>query len=207
MGALNFKKERYSFIYRLVSPSEKSYIGFTTRHPLDRWHEHKRYAKRGCKGKLYNAIRKYQPENFTLELLYRGEDTEHTLKVMESYFIEKYKAQTSLGYNLCKGGFGNTSPTRSKRQKKLLSKKLKYLRQNFPELWEAGRFSPKRKIYGSKRWEITFPDGHKEIIWNLREFCRQNNLPQSGMQVAATQIPKRVAVRKCYGYSLKKLED
>lgn len=33
----------------------------------------------------------------------------------------------------------------------------------------------------SKKWLITFPDGHQETIINLKEFCTNNNLDQGNM--------------------------
>jgi hypothetical protein len=33
----------------------------------------------------------------------------------------------------------------------------------------------------SKNYKILFPNGHKKIIYNLRKFCRENNLNQGSM--------------------------
>lgn len=41
---------------------------------------------------------------------------------------------------------------------------------------------------GVYNWEITFPDGHKEIINNLRKFCRDHSeygIHRSGLQLAS----------------------
>lgn len=37
-----------------------------------------------------------------------------------------------------------------------------------------------------KHYEITFPDGHKEIIFGLRVFCREHNLNEGNMSNLAT---------------------
>jgi hypothetical protein len=64
-------------IYRLISPSGKSYIGQAkyerknrTRKGGDRrWHEHQNDAKRGRKTALCNAIRKHGASSFKMEIL------------------------------------------------------------------------------------------------------------------------------------------
>lgn len=32
----------------------------------------------------------------------------------------------------------------------------------------------------SKTWEVTFPDGHKETVFNLNQFCKDNSNEQTG---------------------------
>jgi len=39
----------------------------------------------------------------------------------------------------------------------------------------------------SKEYKILFPDDHKEIIFNLCKFCRENNLNQGGMNRTFTK--------------------
>lgn len=37
----------------------------------------------------------------------------------------------------------------------------------------------------SRRWLVTFPDGKQEVVTNLREFCRNNNLTYTSMRKMA----------------------
>jgi len=76
---------------------------------------------------------------------------------------------------------------RTEEQKKLQSEKMKG-----KPAWNKGvtgyNTKPqtdyqKRKAAeaNQKEWLITFPDGHRETIVNLNQFCRDNNLTQSNM--------------------------
>lgn len=49
----------------------------------------------------------------------------------------------------------------------------------------------------SKKYIVTFPDGHEEIIIGLSEFCRNNNLSISGMSNIATGRYKKYKNFKC----------
>jgi len=46
-------------------------------------------------------------------------------------------------------------------------------------------------------WEITFPDGRKEIIKNLSEFNRQYNLTDMGLRNVATGLRNHHKGFKC----------
>jgi hypothetical protein len=72
--------------------------------------------------------------------------------------------------NISDGGDGLTGPRHSKEWKEKLSK-----RNSEPE------FVQKR----SKSWIITYPNGLKETIKNLKKFCRDYNLNYTTMQFVA----------------------
>lgn len=56
------------------------------------------------------------------------------------------------------------------------------------------------KTFKAVQWEITHPDGAKEIITNLSEYCRRNTLSQSSMIYAS-------GYRSHKGYRCKKVLD
>lgn len=96
-------------VYRLLSPSGKSYIGIT-KHSLEvRLNQHanlwkllkKREKKYGSK--LYYAFEKYSPESWKTEILYEC-DNYHELCNREMEFIEKYDSVKN-GYNTLIGGY------------------------------------------------------------------------------------------------------
>ncbi len=76
----------------------KTYIGLTKRSLETRFREHKQSARIGHVTYLYNAIRKYGPEEFTISLL---EETDNGAE-REKFYIEHYKPD----YNMTKGGDG-----------------------------------------------------------------------------------------------------
>lgn len=94
-------------VYRLISPSGKSYIGLTTRELSVRWGEHVSAwlaAKKrgGRKNKLQCAMDKYEPREWRQEILFETEDSE-VLATMEVFNIIKYDTVNN-GYNINPGG-------------------------------------------------------------------------------------------------------
>jgi len=174
-------------IYKSVNKQTgQVYIGFDSKWP-NRQIVHKSASKKG-NSKFYNAIRKYGWESFHWEVVYQSKDREHTLKIMEPFFIEQFDS-FNKGYNLTLGGdgtFGHYVPE-SARQKisdthrgktlsqnhiKILIEKGKSLTgKNNPMYGKTLTEEHKRKISESTKG-ISKPitDEHKK---NLR--CHSNN--------------------------------
>lgn len=87
-------------IYKLTSPSGKSYIGMTLRTMEQRMKEHNR-SDSNCTF-LVNAINKYGFDAFTKEILWEGEDARTS--DMEREMISKHNTLVPNGYNLRSGG-------------------------------------------------------------------------------------------------------
>lgn len=92
-------------LYKLTSPSGKSYIGITSGSLPDRWRAHRAHAKRCKTGCLQKAIRKYGAASFQVEVVARATDY-GLLKVMESWAIEHFGTKVPRGYNMTDGGDG-----------------------------------------------------------------------------------------------------
>lgn len=141
-------------LYKLTSPSRKSYIGITSRTLEKRWIEHVKDARSGRWGALFAAIRKYGAVNFKLEIL-AIEDDWPTLCELECAAI-KSNGTFGKGYNATPGGDGvaqMTEASRKRHRKRTiegthkamqkpsyfaqLSRKKAYL--NRPDLKEAAR--------------------------------------------------------------------
>jgi len=91
-------------IYRLISPSGKSYIGLTSQSFETRFNGHLREWKgyRKCK-KLYNAFDKYNPLTmWNHEILYTT-DNKNTAEQEEIQYIKLYDSIEN-GYNILPGG-------------------------------------------------------------------------------------------------------
>jgi hypothetical protein len=56
-------------IYKITSPSGRSYFGFTAQSLKERWRQHQGSASRGRKTPFYAAIRKYGAETFRIEII------------------------------------------------------------------------------------------------------------------------------------------
>jgi len=92
------------YIYKATNKiNGKSYIGFSTNFNK-RLKEHKRNYKK-IDYVLYRSIKKYGWDNFEWCIIYESWDSEHCLKVMESYFIKQYDTIKN-GYNSTEGGQG-----------------------------------------------------------------------------------------------------
>jgi group I intron endonuclease len=110
-------------IYKFVNQiNGKVYIGFDSRWP-NRTIVHKSSSKKQD-SKFYRAIRKYGWNNFQSEAIYQSLDREHTLHVMENYFIEQYDSFHN-GYNSTLGGDGTFGRKRTLEERIKQSKSTK----------------------------------------------------------------------------------
>jgi group I intron endonuclease len=105
-------------IYRATNKvNQKVYIGFTAHWP-HRINGHNYDRRYGNTDKaFYNAIKKHGWDAFEWDAIYQSQDFEHTLKVMEPYFINEYRSWVGCddcnGYNVTRGGEGTTGWKRS----------------------------------------------------------------------------------------------
>ena len=88
-------------VYKHTTPSEKVYIGITSKEPKRRWNSGHGY--RQCKG-FWNAIQKYGWNNIRHEILYT-DLTKEEAERLEKESIEKYNSTNpKYGYNILSGG-------------------------------------------------------------------------------------------------------
>lgn len=96
-------KSMKSYIYKIQNKvNNKVYIGFTV-NPERRYYNHFKGSIKDSKKRLYCSMNKHGRENFTFEIIYCSHDYDHTLNVMENYFITEYDSLNS-GYNSVPGG-------------------------------------------------------------------------------------------------------
>ena len=94
---------RVGLIYKLTSPSNKSYIGKTAQSFSERMRGHKK-KNSGCTA-LKNAINKYGWDQMKREIVEEN-IPEDQLNDREKYWIKTYNTMTPHGYNLTDGGDG-----------------------------------------------------------------------------------------------------
>ena len=95
-------------IYKLTSPSGKSYIGQS----IDIDNRFCKYKNKKCKEQraLYNAICKYGFENFDIDIIYSSkyfDKCKNILNKLEFGYIRKLNTMHPNGYNLKDGGNSN----------------------------------------------------------------------------------------------------
>ena len=106
-------------IYKITNKTNgKTYIGFDSNWP-NRMKVHKS-ASKNQDSKFYRSIRKYGWDNFEWSVIYQSKDKLHTLKEMESYFINEYNS-FHKGYNSTLGGDGCFGLILSEESKKKIS--------------------------------------------------------------------------------------
>lgn len=145
-------------VYRLRSPSGRSYIGQTSLLFEERLKKHSTDAtKKKLHYSICRAIRKYGLENFQKEIVYQTKDKEDCSE-MEKFFINHFNS-FSNGYNLSLGGesgsFGCKWSEESKKKvtgRKLSSTTVERMKMNRVGM-KGKRHSEetKRKISISKR--------------------------------------------------------
>lgn len=92
-------------IYKIISPSNKIYIGQTITSLEKRWKAHLEDAHRNYKNHckvLNKAIKKYGDKNFIIEIIEECRDEELDNKEIE--YIKKYNSQVPNGMNIKLGG-------------------------------------------------------------------------------------------------------
>ena len=100
--------ERKHYIYRLTSPSGRSYIGLTGRSVKERWQKHGRTAQ-SCKGRhpLYDAMRKYGIDSFLVETI------ACTYGLIDAQYLERlFISVNEKGYNILPGGETGSGPAK-----------------------------------------------------------------------------------------------
>ena len=154
MELLREYKKNMGFIYKIISPNGKAYIGQVTEYLKNgekkgirgRWLQHCRSVnyKKGCVY-LNNAIKKYRPENFKIiQLMKCNLDL---IDLYEELFIKTHNTLAPHGYNLQTGG---TFTKHSEATCKKRSESLKKLLQD-PEkrkIWSQAKLG---KVQKNKR--------------------------------------------------------
>lgn len=165
-------------IYKITSPSQKIYVGQTTRSLEQRYKEH-------CKPKensiISNAIMKYGPDNMKIEILCYCEDAE--LNDKEKEYIKDFNSLEPNGYNIRTGGSNGKHSDISKqrmRKSKLGSLNPNYGKErseNFKALMKEKKSGSNHHFYG-KQLEIQ----HK---LNLSKSHKKDDLPMYLVRVKA----------------------
>ena len=107
--------------------------------------------------------------------------------------VEKqYRPEWGIGWNKSPGGGeypGGWNKGKSNSEKHIQNKSIA-----MKKYWQ----SPSTiNGCGSLKYEITFPDGHTEIIVNMARFCRENNLQRTNMSRVSRGIRKQHKGYKC----------
>jgi group I intron endonuclease len=187
-------------VYKLTSPSNKVYIGWTGRTLKKRLHDHLSEVRRGYQRPIQNALRKYPLEQWKQEVLIETTEYEYSLRC-EIQSISLYDSTNpEKGYNLSTGGGkGAHGVTRSDEYKsKMRESKKRQVWRSTPEhgakisaALKGHPPSEKQKTATikarAKTYIVVFPDQSKHEIYNLNAFCKQNNLSESNLRTSSSK--------------------
>jgi len=180
-------------IYKITNTiNGKVYIGITKQPLVVRFKQHKLACSQQNKYDypIYRAMRKHGIDHFIPEILEEASTLEEAC-AKEKYYITEYQSHLAkFGYNATFGGIsyqatsetkmrishGLTGKKKSKQHRKKLQNHLKKLNN---------------KHHNTKKYEITFPDGHKEIVCPIKDFCRKHNLTPQTLCAVARGIQKQ----------------
>ena len=88
-------------IYKHTTPSNKIYIGITSRNPIKRWNNGNGYQKCPL---VWRAIQKYGWENISRKILFTSNDKNKCLLKEKEYIENLQLTNIKFGYNLHEGG-------------------------------------------------------------------------------------------------------
>lgn len=97
-----------AYIYKITNNiNGKIYIGQTVQTLKARWAKHRWHVKHNTNRHLYDSMRYYGIENFSMEVL--EETTKEELNDKEIWWIAKFESTNrDIGYNLTEGGMSGT---------------------------------------------------------------------------------------------------
>lgn len=99
--------ENVGIVYKVTNKiNNKIYIGKTTKTLKTRWGEHLYNVKKECKFYFHNAIRKYGPENFIVDIISESNSKEELGNIEKQMIIFHKSHMSENGYNMTWGGDG-----------------------------------------------------------------------------------------------------
>jgi len=176
------------FVYIITNKvNGKKYVGMTSRSVDIRWAEHISCARQNRRDSaIYNAIRKYGADSFTVEQVEQAETQLEILRLETEWILKLNTIDKEIGYNLTSGGIA-PSPGPETRAK--LSKSLKG-----KPAWNAGKtLTPEHRASLVPIWEARkgvnnfTPEG----LQRLRESKLGQNNPNFGKRLTDEEKKQR----------------
>lgn len=162
--------------------TQKNYIGHTTTSLVNRAANHSYRADTGDERDLYQAIREYGDDNFTIQQI----DTAHTLEEVdkkEKLFIEQYDSLAPKGYNLASGGKYYRHHEKSKLRLRTLHLGKHASVATKQKMSKAAMMQPAGSVHPRSRSFVAIsPIGERQIVRGIRQFCREHNLPTNSLK-------------------------
>lgn len=202
-------------IYKITNQvNGKVYIGLTTTTLSKRWTGHLQAAK-SCNQHLYNAMRYYGVDKFTIEEI-DNTDSFKTLGELERKYIKEYDSTNpDKGYNITAGGEANQLDANPRA--KLSLEEVIQIRQIYSmgelrcrDCWKLYQdkisFSAFQKIWEGTTWTSIMPEVYTEESINLHQGQKSNPGSKNGNAIYTDE--EVLEMRKYYiNHSLKEVYE
>lgn len=181
-------------VYKLISPSGKMYIGWTSRQLKKRLQDHMSEVRRGYQRPIQKALRKYPLDQWQQDIILETTDYEQSILIEVDSIKNLNTTNPDKGYNLSVGGeYGSTGIKRTEENKQRIREgKKRSLWRSTPE--HGAKISAALKGHPpsdkqkqatrkarAKTYNVQFPDGSVHEIYNLHDFCKRNGLLSSNL--------------------------
>lgn len=152
--------------------NEKCYIGFDSCWPKRK----NKHLYCNTNYIFHNAIQKYGKDAFVWEILYQSKERDHTLKVMEEFFIKENNSHylNGHGYNMTYGGNGTFGYIHSLETKEKIGNSWKGKKHS-----EETKKKLSENMIGQEAWNKGIPNIHAQGAkwYNNGEICRFSKEP------------------------------
>lgn len=181
-------KKDVGILYILTSPSNKQYVGITTKRRFEKRMSAHRSTRSSCRY-LRNAIQKHGWESFKVE---KKEVPVHKLNKLEKETIKRLNTLAPNGYNLTTGG---ERCVRSELTKKILSKATIKCWKD-PEI-RAKMCAGKRRLWQNPEYRAKISEANgKQIV--VKSFLTNATTTFASMSVASQKLGiGRVSIWSC----------
>lgn len=192
-------------IYKITNQvNNKVYIGLTTETLSRRWSGHLQ-AYKTCKRHLYNSMRKYGIDKFTIEEIDRANSFKE-LGELERKYIKQYNSQNpDKGYNITAGGESNQLDANPRAR--LSVEEVKHIREIYSmcelrckECWQLYKhkisYSAFQKIWEGITWKSIMPEIYTEENIENHKKQKQNFGSQNGNSLYSDK--EVLEIRKYY---------
>jgi len=179
-------------LYKLTSPSGKSYIGITKGPLQARLNHHRFDSERGSRGKLHTAIRKHGFENFKIEVLHDSIDPDELCE-LEIAAIRDLNTFGKGGYNLTLGGEGalGTKLTEERKVDLVQSRARRKLEKTDEEL----ALERARRATSAKRATAKQSYGRNQPDYNHAAKIAEARANRTPEQIAAEKVKRSAAAK------------
>jgi hypothetical protein len=187
-------------VYKLTSPSGKVYVGWTGRPLKKRMQDHLSEMRRGFTRPIQHALRKYPLETRQQDIILETTDYQQSIVTEVDTIRMLDSTNPNKGYNLSSGGqYGASGVIRTDKNKESIRQgKKRSTWRSTPE--HGAKISAALKGHPpsdkqkqatikarAKTYNVRFPDGHVEEVYNLHAFCKQRGLCSGNLSSSSSK--------------------